>query len=406
MSIGGDWSGNDSYTEVTSQGWFSRMAGSLIGIPIGLLLFLGSFFLLFWNEGRAVRTAKSLAEGEKAVVSVGIDKVDPALENALIHVSGKASTEETINDPQFPVSSKALRLARDVKMYQWIEKKQTRSRNKIGGGQETITEYTYERGWADHPVDSASFKIQDGHQNPNDWRYRGWSSEAGVVTLGAFRLPSDLVGKINTFQPLFVNQATRDALPEELRNKFLLDNGRFYMGTSPTAPRIGDLAIEFRQVLPTEISLLAQQTGNSFQPYQTKSGDAISRLQLGMVTADEMFKAAETENVIMTWGLRLLGFVLMSVGIGMVLQPQGVFGDVIPLVGSIIRFGNAFVAIGISLVLSLVTIALGWMSFRPVVGVGVLVVAGLVLFGFLRMAKSRRPARTARNGWSPTPGPV
>ena len=102
--------GGDSFTEVSSQGWFSRIGGALVGIPIGMLMFLASFVVLFWNEGRAVRTAKSLAEGEKGVVSVVTDKVDPAHENALVHVSGMADTDETIKDPRFPVSAKALRL--------------------------------------------------------------------------------------------------------------------------------------------------------------------------------------------------------------------------------------------------------------------------------------------------------
>jgi hypothetical protein len=397
MSIGGD-----RYTEVSSQGWFSRIGGALVGIPIGLLLFLASFVVLFWNEGRSVRAARSLAEGEKAVVSVGADRVDPAHESALVHVSGTAATDETIKDPQFSVSARALRLERVVKMYQWSEKQETRTRRKVGGGEERTTEYTYSKGWADHPIDSSPFKIPAGHQNPREWRFQGWSGEAGIVTLGTFRLPSDLVRQINKFEPLRVDEAARNALPEDLRDRLRVDNGRFYQGANPGEPQVGDVSVEFQQVLPTEVSLLAQQVGSSFRPYQTKSGNAIDRLQLGVVSAADMFRAAEAENTLRTWVLRLVGFVLMSVGIGMVLRPLAVFGDVIPFIGNVIRFGTGFVAVGIGLVLSLVTIALGWITYRPLVGLAVLAVAGLVLFGFLRLARDRR--RAAPGNRQPSPG--
>ena len=382
--------GGDSFTEVSSQGWFSRIGGALVGIPIGFLMFLASFVVLFWNEGRAVRTAKSLAEGEKGVVSVVTDKVDPAHENALVHVSGMADTDETIKDPRFPVSAKALRLARIVKMYQWKENKETHTSRKVGGGSTTTTKYTYSKAWADQPIDSSAFKQPTDHGNPREWRFQGWAGEAKVVTLGAFRLSSDQVRHINKFEALRVNEAERDALPEDLRTELRLDNGRFYQGADPGDPDVGDVSIEFQQVLPTEVSLLAQQVGSSFRPYQTKSGDAINRLQLGVISAADMFRAAEAENNRFTWILRLIGFVLMSVGIGMVLRPLAVFGDVIPLIGNVIRFGTGFVAVGIGLVLSLVTIALGWVTYRPLIGLAILAVAGLALFGFVRLARNRR----------------
>ena len=42
---------NDSFTEVTGQSWFSRLTGAITGVLIGIVLFLISFPLLWWNEG-------------------------------------------------------------------------------------------------------------------------------------------------------------------------------------------------------------------------------------------------------------------------------------------------------------------------------------------------------------------
>ena len=49
-------------------------------IVVGLLFAALSVGLLFWNEGRAVRRAKTLEEGQGAVVSVGADKVEAAMQ--------------------------------------------------------------------------------------------------------------------------------------------------------------------------------------------------------------------------------------------------------------------------------------------------------------------------------------
>lgn len=40
-----------AYTETTTQSWGSRLGDSLKGIIVGIILFIVSFPLLFWNEG-------------------------------------------------------------------------------------------------------------------------------------------------------------------------------------------------------------------------------------------------------------------------------------------------------------------------------------------------------------------
>src|SRR4051812_752026 len=52
-----------TFTEHSSQSWGSRLLESIKSVLIGLVLFVVAFPLLFWNEGRAVHTAKCLAEG-------------------------------------------------------------------------------------------------------------------------------------------------------------------------------------------------------------------------------------------------------------------------------------------------------------------------------------------------------
>ena len=200
------------------------------------------------------------------------------------------------------------------------------------------------------------------------------------------------MSQIDRAEPLPVGDAERDALPPDLKDQLKVDNGRYYRGKDPAHPEVGDVTVEFQQVRPTTVSLLAQQSGDSFQPFQTRAGDAIDRLQVGTATADAMFQAAVAENKLLAWVLRLVGFALMAIGIGLVLEPLSVFADVIPFLGSIVRGGTGLIASGAALVLSLVTIALGWIAYRPVIGIAVLAAAGAAVVGFTYSVRGRRRA--------------
>lgn len=396
---GGDWgdaagTGAGGYSEVESRSWLSRLGGAFVGIPIGLILIAGALFLLFWNEGRAVQVVKGLAEGKATVVSIDPSRVDPGTEGKLVHATGGLSTDELLKDPLFGVSSRAVKLVRIVKMYQWRQTSNAKTRKKIGGGEETTTNYTYSKDWSETPIDSGKFKVREGHENPPSLPFDPWTSVSDKVKLGAFRMPRDLLDQLRQSEPLAVDEAARQALPEDLKNRLKVDQGRYYVGEDPRSPRIGDATVEFRQVRPTVVSILAAQSGDTFQPYQTRSGSRINRLQVGSVSAPLMFQAAEEENNSLTWILRLVGFLLTAVGIGLVLAPISTMADVLPILGDIVGFGAAIAAIGLAFVLSLTTIAAAWLAYRPLLGGGLLVAAVVSFYFFFsrRRRRRRRPA--------------
>src|SRR3990172_5583305 len=110
--------GENSFTEVTSQGLGSRLMESIKGVLVGLVMFIAAFPVLFMNEGCAVKTAKGLEEGLKAVVSVKSDKIDTANNAKLVHMTGQAVTDEVLTDGTFGISQKGIKLIRNVEMFQ------------------------------------------------------------------------------------------------------------------------------------------------------------------------------------------------------------------------------------------------------------------------------------------------
>jgi len=368
----------DQFTQVTSQSWFSRLGGAFKGVLFGLLLFIIAFLLLSWNEGRAVTRYKTLKEGEGLVVSVSPDAVDAVNEGVLVHVTGNADTQVTLTDPVFGVSVRALKLNRIVEMYQWEEDSQSTSKKKVGGKKETTTIYTYVKIWSDSTIDSSHFEKPVGHENPGTFAYPSMELLADPVSLGAFTLSPSLVEMINNPKMLSLTADTNFIAPEALKGIATQQGNLFYVGSNSAAPQIGDLRVSFVETTPTQISVMAQQAGSSFIPYQAEAGGQIQLLQVGTHTADEMIQQAVTSNKIMTWVLRLFGFLLMMGGLNLVFKPLSVLADVLPILGKIVSIGTGLVSFLLALTFSMLTIAIAWLVFRPVLGISLLVVAGAI----------------------------
>jgi len=382
---------SDEVTDVSSQGWLSRIGESIKGILVGGVLFLLAFPLLWWNEGRAVQTYKSLQEGRGAVVSVPAEKADAANEGRLVHLSGMATTQETLQDPLFSVTAQAIRLNRKAETYQWVETKKSEKRKKLGGGEETVTTYSYSKDWKDKRIDSAEFKEPSGHANPASLPFESQSWQAQRVTVGGFQLSDGLVGSIRRSVEVPFTQAGVDGLPGAVKAKARLSGSTLYVGADPSAPAVGDVRISFTKVPPADVSVIAKQVGAGLSAYQTKAGDPLEMLEPGVVTADLMFKSAEDANTMLTWVLRLVGFLVMFFGVTMLLRPIRVVADVVPFFGTLVGMGLGLIAFLVAAPLTLLTIAIAWIASRPVLGVTLLLVA-CVGFGWLiaRFARQKR----------------
>lgn len=378
---------SDSFTTVTSQGWFSRIGGSIKGILAGVVMAVVAVVVLFWNEGRAVKRYKTLQEGAGAVVAVSNDKVDPAKEGKLVHVSGMAETSETLKDATFGVEVAGLKLRRNAEMFQWKESTSTEKVKKMGGSEETRTTYSYSKEWSSSVIDSSKFERPQTPRNPSSMPAKSETWQADTVTLGAFTLSDGLVGKIGNWEGIVVaaDAAVPAAAPEGTR----VANEGFYIGENPQSPAIGDVRITFEKVMPTEVSVISKQVKGSFEPYVSKVGGSLELLETGKKSADEMFAAAEASNKMLTWILRFAGFAVMGIGLSLVLRPFRVVADVLPFAGSIVGMGIGFVSFVVAAIVSLVVIAVAWIFYRPLIGISLLVVVvGLVVWLIMRKKKA------------------
>jgi hypothetical protein len=82
----------------------------------------------------------------------------------------------------------------------------------------------------------------------------------------------------------------------------------------------------------------------------------------------------------------------MAVGLGLVAKPLSVLADVIPMFGNLVGRLSGLVAILAAIPLSLGTIAVAWIVFRPLLGVGLLALAAGAILLLRKIAKPKPAA--------------
>jgi len=349
-----------------------------------------------------------LKEGAASVVSITDDAVQPANEGELIHFTGNPSGQ-ILTDPLFQVSTTAIHLKRVAEMYQWQETAQTNShQDVVGGGQSNRTIYTYKTIWSEPLIDSSSFHMTTEHMNPPSKRLGGEKWTASPVKVGAFTLSPALVDRIDNYSSLPLHDASREQLAPDLRNDSIISDGICYLsrkaGTpiDPNNPQVGDIRLSLQAVLPGLVSVIARQTGDSVSAYPTRAGGQIELLYLGAHPAAEMFATEQRHNKMLSWGLRLAGFVFMWFGLLAIVQPISVLASVVGILGQVVGTGLGMLCFLIAVALSTVIIALAWLAYRPLLGIGLLIVAAVAIaYLVARWRRRPTPARPASMAVSP-----
>ena len=135
------------------------------------------------------------------------------------------------------------------------------------------------------------------------------------------------------------------------------------------------MRVSFRVVEPAEASVVAAQRGSRLEPYHAEAGGDIALVAYGAKSAAQMFRTARTANATFTWVLRLVGFVVLFVGIRSLLAPLQVAADVVPLFGRLVGAGLSLAAFLVAAAVALVTVAVGWLFYRPLLGVALIALA-------------------------------
>lgn len=384
-----------AFQKTTNTSYGTRLKNSFGGVGTGFILLIAGILLLFWNEGRTVKTARMLKESQGVCVELGdISAVNPEMDGKMVHATGMAETDEILTDDLFGISQNAIRLSRTVEYYQWVEHESSTKRDKLGGGQETVTTYTYSKSWVPFPVDSQEFEDPDyrGIYNGPLMTCDDMTVQARNVRFGAYRLPESLVSQMSRRQeftvtpdPEIIGQLNRQLLQIDTTARDTMVHVRgavIYLGANPGAPNVGDVRISFEKVVPGEVSILAKVNGDTFEQYTAKNDYSMLRLRDGAVGMDSMFAQARSSNKTTGWFLRLLGFLLLLWGFRNIFNIITSILKVVPFLASIANLGVGLVSGVLALALWLIVVAIAWIVYRPVLGI-ILLAAAVALIIFL-----------------------
>jgi hypothetical protein len=341
---------------------------------VGLFLFIAAFVVLWINEGAAVREYTSIKELARVAVPADVRERDAALDGqAVILSGGRAAPVSPVVDPLFGLEVAALRVKRTVEMYQWSEH----------SGDRGTSEISYALDWEEKPIDSSGFRREVGHANP-PFPFTSESIDALEVTYGAgYRLSSGLLKRITGFEPLDPRGLTA---PDGYEGQAMGQS--FYLSEDPGNPQPGDIRVRYEWVRPQNYSLIALQRDSLLDLYTTRSGHSYAIVRAGQMDGRELIASANDFVRLRTLFIRGLGIVMLVFGLKILIERMtGVFRR-LPVIGGAIDLGALLVAGVLGGALALMTIALAWLAYRPLLSVGLLVAAGVAL-EFLVLRKRR-----------------
>ena len=366
---------SDEYTEVEVVGWGNRIGSSCLGVIFGMILFLGSFFVLYFNEGRI-----DYSQIANKAIEITANSPNPAAEGKLIATNGSVTSDEMLGDNLFLKPGKYLALSRQVEMFAWQESKKTKKIKNVGGSETQITTYSYSREWTSNPEDSSFFKKPVGHENPpkyiDDFSGRVTDAKIGIYSLDlqSIRLPS-----FQQFTP------QRDNLIPN-QNISLVGDYLFQGNGTLNSPQIGDLRIKYTILrngfngtvfgqLDTNNRITAYSQGKQrlYLIAQGNKEDAVSQLK--------------SEYTMWLWIFRGVGFLMMWFGLVLATEPIAVLLDFFPFLGDLVRGISGAFTIVVAFVLSGITILVSTLIYNPI---ALAIAATVTIVSFMALRKKFR----------------
>ncbi len=265
-------------------------------------------------------------------------------------------------------------------MYQWEEDSDTDS--------DGDTTYTYSKVWSNSIIDSNDFH-SSGHVNPQVMPYESRTLLATGVDVGAFSLTLDQIGRLDTPE-VYSN------LSNEIAENFKLKIEQNYFTTANNlaTPEIGDIRISFKYNNDSEVSLLGKQYENKIVDYVAQSGKTFNVITSGIKTGEAMINDIEASNNILKWVLRAIGILLIIMGIAGILSPISRLTSRIPILGNVVGAAIGGISFLLGLAIGLLVIAIAWIRFRPLLGIGLLVLVVLLIVGVFKLRGNKTPKET------------
>lgn len=308
----------------TRQKSKDSLGGRIFAAFFGLALFGGSFFLLWFNEGRT-----NFADVAKKSTSMDASSTTSAADGEFVAANGDLTTDESLDDPSFLIGTDYIQFNRSVEMYAWVETEETVDN---GDGTEDVY-YDYHTDWTSSPEDSSSF-YDTSYANPN-MAFSGDTFTVSSAMIGAYKLKSRSLEYPLPDAVNINNESLSSSLP---LNAYTTDLGDYiYIGDyTLDDPDVGDLRVSFTGVPQTDnVTLFGTVSGDEIIPHVV--GDDETLYRVFFTDRQSASVEMEEEYTFALWGSRIGGFFMMWCGLFLMFFPLTIILTFLPILE---RFGN------------------------------------------------------------------
>ena len=343
---------------------------------LGILMFIGSFPVLFLNE-----TQENLASITKEAVEYSESTED----NTLAYTVGSMEVENPASD--LFINQNFLTIVRTVEMYGYQETQTTTN---------GVDSYSYNKAWvlganptnewlgtvAERPVDI-----------PQD--YDVWAANAPVKQT-AISTGISMNGVPVLYEFLYYT-GYKSFVPSEQHiadNRYNIQGDYLYYSVQGNGtlsqPKLGDLRLSFSVIeLSQEGLLLGEYTENQWNRYTTENGNLVFRFFAGETSITNVISILQAEYEMFIWIIRIVGFLMMFIGLILAFKPLTSLFKFVPFFGDVGTFVLSIGLFVVSLVLSTLTILISLLLQNIFLLVGLIAI--LLVGGVFLLQKRKNP---------------
>lgn len=230
----------------------------------------------------------------------------PAASGEMVVAVGVPLPSEPLVDDVTGFSLEVLRLSRDVEIYQWRERITRHSSTDDNGNERVWRTYSYEKVWTDHPISSVHFEKSFTHRNRGSLPFPDRTLKASSIRFGDAVLDPAYASMMGGMSPFPVTREMFDGMPEELKSRFAIVDGRLFPDRSP---EIGDIRVTYQALMPRQATIVGEYRDGAIVPAKTEAGE-ISFFRWGNLDVEKVVEMERSDSRTLGIFLKILAGLL------------------------------------------------------------------------------------------------
>ncbi len=363
-----------THFKMADKNFGDKLVGSIGWLLVGIILFLGSFWLLHKSIVRTDYTDVA----DRAIVAE-----ESKGDTEFVYVTGELKSDEFLSDGLYLDEGEYLVVNRTVEMFAWTE--------TIEKDEDDFKYYNYETKWVEEVPESREFNEDRYHENPIKAE-KNFKEEVNHATVGGYEVDLNKL-RLPTLESLNLTDENVTLYEyEELQSD---ENYDYIYDGSGTfeEPEVGDIRIKFSILKPmNKVTVFGRLDGKNLVPHHQEQEKGLYRVFSGIFDDAKSVLAGEYKTAGTMGEIGVM--ILMWIGLMLILKPLSVSLELIPFLG---KFGKGALILITAILAFVITkiAATILVVVNSLVGLGVIavVVIGFGVYFYTRKQPEVKPKK-------------